>query len=203
MLWIGLTGPMGSGKSTVASILRKLGYPVLDADQIVHQILSPGGPAEAEIFRTFGESVRSSAGSLDRRALGRVVFPSKEKLNQLESIIYPILKADVAARRKNLADKGFDAAFYDVPLLFEKGMRDQFDLVLVVSASEKLRRERLKARSNLSDVEFDQRMSQQMAPAEKERLASAVIRNESDEAALEAATQQALRALKIPSPAVR
>lgn len=202
MLWIGLTGPMGSGKSTVATILRKLGYPVLDADQLVHQILSPGGLAEAEIFRTFGESVRASGGGLDRRALGRVVFPVKEKLLQLESIIYPILKADVASRRKNLADKGCNAAFYDVPLLFEKGMRDQFDFVLVVSASEKLRRERLKARSNLSDMEFDQRMSQQMPPAEKEKLASAVIRNESDEAALEAALIEALKRLKIPSPAV-
>lgn len=194
---------MGSGKSTVASILRKLGYPVLDADQIVHQILRPGGPAQAEIFKTFGESVQAVGGGLDRKALGRVVFPSKEKLAQLESIIYPILRADVVARRKDLANKGCNAAFYDVPLLFEKGMRDQFDFVIVVSASEKLRRERLKTRSNLSDMEFDQRMSQQMAPAEKEKLASVVIRNESDEAALESATKQALLALKIPSPAVR
>jgi len=202
MLWIGLTGPMGSGKSTVASILRKLGYPVLDADHLVHQILSPGGPAETEILKTFGGDLRDAGGALDRRALGRVVFPSSAKLAQLESIIYPILRNEVAQRRKNLADKGANAAFYDVPLLFEKGMRDQFDHVLVVSASETLRRERLKVRSGMSDLDFDQRMAKQMAPAEKERLASAVIRNESDEAALIEETKRALRVLKIPSPTV-
>jgi dephospho-CoA kinase len=193
---------MGSGKSTVASILRKLGYPVLDADQIVHQILSPGGPAEAEIFRTFGEDVRGEAGALDRRALGRVVFPSSAKLAQLESIIYPILRADVAARRKSLEDKGANAAFYDVPLLFEKGMRDQFDHVLVVTANENSRRERLRARSGLTDLEFDQRMAKQMKPEDKERLASAVIRNESDEAALLEEVKRALKTLNVPSPAV-
>jgi dephospho-CoA kinase len=193
---------MGSGKSTVASILRKLGYPVLDADQIVHQILSPGGPAEAEIFKTFGEDMRGAGGALDRRALGRVVFPSSAKLLQLESIIYPILRAEVAERRKNLADKGANAAFYDVPLLFEKGMRDQFDHVVVVAASENLRRERLRARSGLTDLEFDQRMAKQMKPEDKERLASAVIRNDGDEAALLEEVKRALKTLNIPSPAV-
>jgi dephospho-CoA kinase len=193
---------MGSGKSTVASILRKLGYPVLNADQIVHQILSPGGPAEKEIFKTFGEDMRGEGGALDRRALGRVVFPSSAKLAQLESIIYPILRAEVADQRKNLAIKGANTAFYDVPLLFEKGMRDQFDHVLVVVASENLRRERLRARSGLSDLEFDQRMAKQMKPEDKERLASAVIRNESDEAALLKEVKRALKTLNIPSPAV-
>lgn len=203
MLWIGLTGPMGSGKSTVASILRKLGYPVLNADQLVHQILSPGGAAEKEIFKTFGQDMRGEGGALDRRALGRVVFPSSAKLAQLESIIYPILRAEVAEQRRNLALKGANAAFYDVPLLFEKGMRDQFDHVLVVMANENLRRERLRARSGLSDLEFDQRMAKQMKPEDKERLASAVIRNESDEAALLEEVKRALKALNIPSPAVR
>jgi dephospho-CoA kinase len=193
---------MGSGKSTVASILRKLGYPVLNADQIVHQILSPGGPAEKEIFKTFGQDMRGEGGALDRRALGRVVFPSSAKLAQLESIIYPILRAEVAEQRRNLALKGANAAFYDVPLLFEKGMRDQFDHVLVVMANENLRRERLRARSGLSDLEFDQRMAKQMKPEDKERLASAVIRNESDEAALLEEVKRALKALNIPSPAV-
>jgi dephospho-CoA kinase len=194
---------MGSGKSTVASILRKLGYPVLNADQLVHQILSPGGAAEKEIFKTFGQDMRGEGGALDRRALGRVVFPSSAKLAQLESIIYPILRAEVAEQRRNLALKGANAAFYDVPLLFEKGMRDQFDHVLVVMANENLRRERLRARSGLSDLEFDQRMAKQMKPEDKERLASAVIRNESDEAALLEEVKRALKALNIPSPAVR
>jgi dephospho-CoA kinase len=90
-----------------------------------------------------------------------------------------------------------------VPLLFEKGMRDQFDHVLVVMANENLRRERLRARSGLSDLEFDQRMAKQMKPEDKERLASAVIRNESDEAALLEEVKRALKALNIPSPAVR
>jgi dephospho-CoA kinase len=182
--------------------LRKLGYPVLNADQIVHQILSPGGAAEQEIFKTFGEDMRGEGGALDRRALGRVVFPSSAKLAQLESIIYPILRAEVAEQRKNLAIRGANAAFYDVPLLFEKGMRDQFDHVLVVVASEDLRRERLRVRSGLSDLEFDQRMAKQMKSEDKERLASAVIRNESDEAALLKEVQRALKTLKIPSPAV-
>ncbi len=84
MLWIGLTGPMGSGKSTVAKILRGFGYDVLDADKFVHLILSPGGPGEVQIFKTFGEAVRGPDGHLNRRALGRLVFKNRAKLDALE-----------------------------------------------------------------------------------------------------------------------
>ncbi len=202
MLWIGITGPMGSGKSAVSSLLRAKGYPVLDADQIVHQILGPGTRAEVEILKTFGENLRSEGGVLDRRALGRVVFGDEKKLAQLEALIYPHLRVEVALRKKALLDKGHNAVFYDVPLLFEKGMREQFDHVIVVTASEELRKERLKLRSGLSDQEFAERSSKQMPAAEKERLASVVIHNQGTLDGLEKEIQRALKELKIPSPAV-
>lgn len=201
MLWIGLTGPIGGGKSTVASLLRGLGFPVLDADKVVHGLLAPGGAAEAEVFRTFGGNLRGADGHLDRRALGRVVFADPQKLIQLENLLHPLVRAEVAAQRQKLAAQGCAAAFYDVPLLFEKKMEDQFDYVLVVTASEGVRRARLRARSQWSDLEFDERAARQLAPSEKEVRASYVLRNEGSLEDLKRDLSGALKALQVPLPA--
>src|SRR4051812_9185198 len=98
MLWIGITGPMGSGKSTVSAVLRELGFVVLDADEIVRTVLSPGGEGERDVLRVFaGEpGVRdATSGFLDRRALGRAVFGNPQKLDQLERLIHPRVRDEV------------------------------------------------------------------------------------------------------------
>lgn len=191
---------MGSGKSTVAALLRKLGYAVLDADHTVHLILSPGGPGEAEIIKTFGESVRAADGKLDRRALGRLVFNEADKLEALEKIVHPLVRASVANDRAKLRAQGKAVAFYDVPLLFEKKMETDFDYVLVVTAPENVRRQRLAKRSQMTDAEFLERSKHHVSAEEKEARASAVIQNLGDLRELEAEVRRALKNLNIPLP---
>ena len=200
MLWIGLTGPMGSGKSTVANILRGMGYDVLDADKVVHHILSTGGPAEKEIYRTFGESLRGSDGRLDRRALGQMVFGDLDRLALLEGIIHPLVRQHISQERARLSSAGKQIAFYDVPLLFEKKMEKDFDHILVVTAPEDQRRRRLAARSQMSDDEFVERSKHHVSPEEKAARATYVIVNDSNLKDLEADVLRSLASLKLPPP---
>jgi dephospho-CoA kinase len=183
---------MGSGKSTVAKVLRELGFSVLDADQLVHDLMAPGTPLAREIISTFGGGVAAAEGAVNRAALGRLVFQDKKKLAQLEGLTHPKVREQVARLRAEMQKQGAPAAFYDVPLLFEKNLEPQFDFVLVVSAPENLRRERLKARSKLSDAEISERFATQLSPELKDSKASAVIRNDGD---LENLTAEVKRAL--------
>jgi dephospho-CoA kinase len=201
MLWIGITGSMGSGKTTVSDSLRRMGYAVLDADSVVRTVLRPGGEAETEVLKEFGPSVRAPDGTLDRRALGRVVFSEPAKLEKLEWIIHPRVRAEVARLRAECASRGEPAAFYDVPLLFEKKMEDQFDHIITVSSTPALRLQRLQARTGLTVAEIEERWSRQLPAQYKESHADAVIKNNGDLAALEIEVRACLAALHVPSPA--
>ena len=202
MLWIGITGPMGSGKSTVAKILRERGYDVIDADQVVGQVLGPGGAAERQIIAAFGPAVARAEGGLDRRRLAAEVFGKPDKLKQLEAIIHPRVRDRVAEARTELRDAGRTVAFYDVPLLFEKNMAAQFDHVLVTSSAPPIRLARAMARTGLTAAEIEARWANQMSAEEKEARATAVIRNDGDEVDLARAVDQALARLGVPPPPV-
>ena len=191
---------MGSGKSTVAAVLRQRGFSVLDADQVVHQVLGPGGLAEASVFKTFGESIRASDGSIDRKALGRIVFGNPALLKKLEDILHPLVRQDVQRQREALVKAGQAAAFYDVPLLFEKKMEASFDAVLVVSAGEALRHRRLFERSGLTLDEAVQRANSQLPAEYKEARATFVIRNDDGREQLEANVLSALGHLGLALP---
>lgn len=199
MIWIGLTGSMGSGKSTAAKVLREMGFPVLDADAVVHLLLQRP-EVLIEIEQAFGSAIRDASGELDRKALASVAFGSEESRQKLESILHPRVREQVKMQREQLERQGHRAAFYDVPLLFEKKMEDQFQFIFVVSASEAVRRQRLKDRSNLSDKEIDARLSHQLDPKIKEQKASVVIQNEGNEAELKNEITKALQKLKISLP---
>jgi dephospho-CoA kinase len=195
MIWVGITGPMGSGKSSVASLLRARGYAVIDADQVVHDLLQMGSPVLNAVFQAFGHDVRNVDGTLNRRALGQVVFADPEKRARLEAILHPEVKAETARRKSALASQGARAAFYDVPLLFEKGMESQFDAVLVVTASPENRMKRLQARTGLSAAEIEDRWKAQLPPEYKESRASVLIRNDGQTLDLEASVARALAEL--------
>jgi dephospho-CoA kinase len=135
--------------------------------------------------------------------LGRKVFGDRGRLRQLEDLLHPIVRAEVLARKEQLAKAGAVAAFYDVPLLFEKNMESQFNSVLVVSAGLALREKRLHSRSGLSVEEIAERAKNQLDPAFKEAKASFVIRNDGDLKALEEEVLKALRHVGVPLPAAR
>lgn len=179
MLWVGLTGSLGTGKSTVTSILQRLGYQVVDADLIAHQVLRPGEKSYQQVVHAFGPEILDPDKSIDRKKLAQLVFGKPEKLRILESIVHPEIKFRVKQEKEALAKAHHKIAFYDVPLLFEKNMKNDFDKILVVATNEKLQRERLRARNNWTDVEIDLRLKSQIPIQEKINLADYLITNDS------------------------
>ena len=177
MKWIGLTGGIASGKSTAAQYLQELGFPVVDADQIAREVLAKGGSGLKAVVKQFGRELLDSNGELDRRALGRIVFAQPEKLRELEAIVHPFVREKMREEKTRFEQAQFPAAFYDVPLLFEKGLQDDFDFVVVVTSPEPLQTQRLKSRNSLGDQEIADRLSRQIPLAEKEKRADFVIQN--------------------------
>ncbi len=141
MLRVGLTGGIGSGKSTVATVLRELGAVVTDADRVAREVVEPGTPALAAIRERFGPNVIQPDGSLDRAGLAAIVFPDPGALRALEGITGPAIAARVAQLRAAVPTDRVDV--YDMPLLIEKGLWVHEHLTLVVGASEQTRLTRL------------------------------------------------------------
>lgn len=203
MRWIGITGGIASGKSAVTKVLRTLGYEVLDADEISHRVTTPPpagtGAALPEIFRTFGEGLRGPDGSLDRKALGNLVFGRDQKRLKLEAIIHPLVRAEVASRRRELAAQGMAVAFYDVPLLFEKNLEKEFDAVIVVTTTPELQLERLMKRNSLTEDEARVRLRSQIPLVDKETKTPYVIHNVAGLDFLESEVKRVLGALALKS----
>ncbi len=176
MQLIGLTGGIASGKSTIASRLAELGAVVVDADRIARQVVEPGTPALAEIARTFGESVIAPDGSLDRPALGAIVFGDADALQKLNGITHPAVLAASTAR--------FDAAaaadpaaivVYDVPLLVESANEYPFDLVVVAHAAAATRVDRLVRLRGMAADEAERRIGSQASDEARLAVADIVI----------------------------
>lgn len=193
MNWIGLTGSIGSGKSTVAKLLTGRGFPVVDADYFAKQALSPGSTAESQVLAAFGKPVQNNTGQLDRRLLAGIVFSDPEKLKMLEAIIHPLVQAMTRSRRTELERAGHSIAFYDVPLLFEKKMEPQFDAIVVVYAGLEICIRRVMARSSLRRDDIESRIRSQMAIEEKIKRAHWVVRNEGTESDLEKAVDSLIQ----------
>lgn len=171
MIIIGLTGSIGMGKSTVASMFRSLGVPVFDADAEVRRVQGPGGRALAAIEELFPGTTH--AGGLHRERLGAAVFGDRAKLRGLESILHPLVaeaqSAFLGAHRLK------DAVVLDVPLLFEKGGWKRCSLSVVVSAPYRVQRARVLARPGMTPEKFAQILKTQMPDREKRALADVVI----------------------------
>ena len=173
-IWrIGLTGGIGSGKSTVASMLADLGAAVIDADAISRSLTAAGGRAIPEIRRIFGDEMVGTDGAMDRQAMRSKVFTDPQARQQLEAIIHPLV-AQITREEAELAlQEGQHCLVHDVPLLVESGARwrAQVDRVLVVDCEAATQRERVMARSGLSPQEVDCIIAQQAS--RKQRLACA------------------------------
>lgn len=199
MLWIGLTGGIASGKSTVAKILRELGFAVVDADEVARQVVSPGSELLSRIEKEFGSDVLHPDQSLNRARMAEIVFEKPLELARLESLIHPEIQKEVATRRHALVTSGVSVAFYDVPLLFEKKMESQFDKIVVVACRPEQQRERL-TKKGFSQVDISNRMAAQIPLIDKEKKAHYVIRNDSSLEDLRANVSACLTAAGIPRP---
>ena len=181
MKWIGLTGGIACGKSTVSRMLKDRDVPLVDADEIARDIVRPGTPGLKSIIGLFGEEVLLPDGSLDRRKLGQMVFGNPDRLHSLEAITHPLIREEVRRRRRLFEGMGAPLAIYDIPLLFETNSKDQFDAVIVVSCTKGQQKERLLRRNQWTEDEIEMRIASQLPIASKEQQADFVLSNNRDE----------------------
>ncbi|MCC7404410.1 MAG: dephospho-CoA kinase [Bdellovibrionales bacterium] len=177
MKWVGLTGGMGTGKSTVAQLLRERGFAVVDADDLARRAVAANTEGFKQVVAAFGTEVVGASGELDRSRLGKFVFQRPDQLLRLEKIIHPIVRQLALAERDRLAQSGCHVAFYDVPLLFEKNLENMFDEVILVYAPESAQVSRVVKRDRLSEAEVRARLAAQIPIEEKRRRADRVIDN--------------------------
>ena len=177
-LLVGLTGSIATGKSTVSRMFAHLGARVIDADLLAREVVMPGQPAYARIVEEFGRQVVQEDGSLDRKALGALVFGDAAKRRRLEEITHPAIGARQQRILSVLDEEDFEGVvIWDAALLFEGGGVAQMDRVVVVYADPETERRRLMERDGLSDVDARARIGSQMPVAEKAKLAHHVIDN--------------------------
>jgi dephospho-CoA kinase len=171
---LGLTGSIGMGKSTAAQMLRRLGVPVSEADQVVYRLFAPGGKAVAAVGAAFPGVVVN--GAVDRKKLGARVFGNADALAGLNRIVHPLVRAEQARFLALLRRRGVKLAALDIPLLFETGGETRCDVVLVVSAPAFVQRARVLARPGMTVDRVNKILAHQMPDAEKRRRADYVLR---------------------------
>ncbi|HRW18566.1 MAG TPA: dephospho-CoA kinase [Dermatophilaceae bacterium] len=176
MLRVGLTGGIGSGKSTVAALLRDLGAVVTDADAVAREVVEPGRPALAAIATEFGPPMLRADGTLDRAALAAIVFPDPDRLRALEAITGPAIAARSAELRAQVPRDRIDV--YDMPLLVEKGLWVHEHLTLVVGAAEDIRVRRLVEHRGLPEADARARIAAQASDEQRRAAADVWIDNE-------------------------
>jgi dephospho-CoA kinase len=175
---IGLTGGIASGKSTIASMLVERGALLVDADQVAREVVLPGEPVLEAIASTFGQAVLETDGSLNRKALGEIVFRDKESLAKLEAITHPAIRARMQQTIHTYAEQFPERLVVaDVPLLYETKQENLYEGILVVYVPAEVQKKRLMERNNLSEEEADRRIALQMDIEQKRQHADWVIDN--------------------------
>ena len=180
-IWrIGLTGGIGSGKSTVAGLLAARGAAMIDADAISRSVTAPGGRAMASIAQVFGPQMVDADGAMNRQAMRERVFQNPETKKQLEAIIHPLVSLITAEQAQAALQKGQRCLVFDVPLLVESGerWRRQVDRVVVVDCDADTQRQRVMARSGLAAEEIDRIIALQASRAQRLACADVVIFNQ-------------------------
>lgn len=176
MKLIGLTGGVGSGKSTVAGILGDLGAAIVDADEASHAVYAPGTAGFEAVVREFGpDYVRD--GRVDRARLGRLVFDDEDARRRLNAIVHPLVRDWMAQRTVEAAERGAEVIVQDVPLLYENGLEDVFSSVVLVYTPEEVQLERLVEGRGISQERARAMIAAQMPIEEKRRRAHHVIDN--------------------------
>ena len=174
---MGLTGGIASGKSTVATILRRLGAAVINADELSREVVQPGQAAWKEIVDAFGPAVLHTDKTLDRKTIRKMIFDDPAARKKLESIIHPKVRALAEDRIRELQTAGHPIIVYEVPLLFEGQLQLWLRPVILVACDVATQKRRLRERDGLTDEEAQQHINAQMSLEEKRRLADYVVEN--------------------------
>ncbi|HEY8429426.1 MAG TPA: dephospho-CoA kinase [Sandaracinaceae bacterium] len=192
---VGLTGGIGSGKSTIARMFAELGVPVVDADQIAREVVEPGTDGLAAVVAAFGTEVLAADGTLDRKKLGEIVFADERKRRELEEILHPRIAQASMERFARLAQEGHPYAIYEAALLVESGRHRTMSALVVVTASEATQIARVRARDGLTEEEAKARIAAQLPLEEKVRVADYVIENDGSLEQARARTREVHRRL--------
>jgi len=196
MLRVGLTGGIGSGKSTVSAELARLGAVVIDADQLAREVVPPGSPGLAAVVAEFGEEMLRPDGSLDRAALAARVFADPDALARLGAITHPLV-AEESRRMEARAPAGA-VVVHDVPLIVENGLADRYDLVVVVGADEGTRVRRLVDHRGMPEEDARARIRAQADDAARRAVADVWIDNSGTRADLVGSVRRLWRERLLP-----
>lgn len=188
MIVIGLTGGIGTGKSTVADVLKEQGAAVVSADLTGHEVYLPGRPAYHELIKEFGREILAEDGTIDRKKLGAIVFSDPKNLAKLNAIVHPRMKGMMREKLAELAAKGTEVAVLEAALLFEAKWDDLADEIWVTAAPPEVAAERVALRSRLPLEQVLERIRSQMSTAERVKRADVVIDTSGD---LESTARQA------------
>ncbi|MCT1366713.1 dephospho-CoA kinase [Rothia sp. p3-SID1597] len=179
---LGLTGGIGSGKSTVAAMLARRGAEIIDADAIARDLMEPGTEVFEDVIQAFGHVVLDNSGALDRAALARVVFSDESARERLNGIVHPAVRAE-SRKRVDAAEEDPDSlvVVQDIPLLVETGQSDSFDGVIVVEAPEAARVERLVTTRGMDPDDARSRIRAQATDEQRRAISTWVIDNSGSE----------------------
>ena len=158
---IGLTGQSGAGKTTVSRVFSQNGFAVIDADIISREVTEKGQPCLTELSEAFGSDIINPDGTLNRKRLGSIVFSDREKLRQLNGIIYPYIIYRIISRIDELSEDGRELILLDAPTLFEANADDLCDLIISVTADESIRMSRIIARDGITPEAAKKRFESQ------------------------------------------
>jgi dephospho-CoA kinase len=197
MILVGLTGGVATGKSTVAKMFKQCGATVIDADELAREVVKPGKPAWRQIARTFGKGLLNPDRTINRHALGTIVFRHPAKRRALERIIHPRVAREQRRLTRLAANKDPRAVVvYDVPLLFEAGIDKRVDYTIVVKADRETQIARLRKRNGLTRAHALSRIKSQMPLTTKVRRADSVLDGTTDKPQLKVAVQSLYRELQ-------
>lgn len=173
---VGLTGGIGSGKSTVSSIFSRLGVPVIDADQVARSVVEPGTDALAKLMAHFGEKILAN-GQLDRRRLREIIFSDEKAKQWVEALLHPLIKAEMLSR----ADAhDYPYVILEIPLLFEAGYQGLVNRVLVIDAPAVLQIDRVMSRDQVPAVQVESVIRSQIPAEARLKQADDIIENTAD-----------------------
>jgi len=199
---VALTGGIGSGKSTVARMLRELGAVVIDADEAARAVVEPGTPGFAEVVAAFGEGYVKD-GRLDRAALAELVFHDPDSLRRLNEITHPLVREWMAERQQEAEARGEPRVVLDIPLLFENGLQDAFGTILLVYAPPETQVRRLVEGRGFTEADARARIAAQLPMEDKRGRATHVIDNSGSEAETRRQVEDAWRRISSGAPPAR